>query len=88
MHIFKTKDQKGKSDQLQGWHLDLVGMLLNWFLKLKSQMRTYLEIDTFAPFYFKWNDAKNRGNRERKAKENRREKQKNREEQERKEKET
>jgi len=42
----------------------------------------------FAPFYFKWNDAKNRGNRERKAKENRREKQKNREEQERKEKET
>jgi hypothetical protein len=46
----------------------------------------------FAPFYFKWNDAKNRGNRERKTKEKQRKidekNRKNREEQERKEKET
>jgi hypothetical protein len=26
-------------------------MLLNWFLKLKSQMRTYLEIDTFLHLF-------------------------------------
>jgi len=51
MHKFKTNDQKGKDYQLQGWHLDLVGMQLNWFLKSKSQMRTDLEIDTFSHIF-------------------------------------
>jgi len=42
MHKFKTKNQSEKDSQLQGWHLNLTGMQLNWFLKLKSQLRTWL----------------------------------------------
>jgi len=37
MHKFKTKAQTEEGGQLQGWHLNLAGMQLNWFLKSKSQ---------------------------------------------------
>jgi hypothetical protein len=42
IHKFKTKDKNRKGSQIQGWHLDLAGMPLNWFLKSKSQLMTWL----------------------------------------------
>jgi hypothetical protein len=66
MHKFKTKNQRKKDGQLQGWHLNLARMQLNWFLKSKSQLRTGLNKskikDRFenwhflTPFSFQWND--------------------------------
>jgi hypothetical protein len=42
IHKFKTIDKNRKGSQIQGWHLDLAGMPLNWFLKSKSQLMTWL----------------------------------------------
>jgi len=66
MHKFKIMDQSEKDDQLQGWYLNLVGMQLNWFLKSKFKLRTWLnklKIESFGnkaffcAILFKWNSA-------------------------------
>ena len=38
----QNQGPKWKGGQLQGCHLNLTGMQLNWFLKLKSQLKTWL----------------------------------------------
>jgi hypothetical protein len=64
IHKFKTIDKNRKGSQIQGWHLDLARMSLNWFLKSKSQLMTWLNkskiknwfgnrhIWILAPFFF------------------------------------
>jgi hypothetical protein len=34
MHKFRTKDQSEQDGQLQGWHLHLTRMQLNWFFRI------------------------------------------------------
>ena len=54
LHKSETKDQVGKGGQLQGQRLNLAGMQLNWFLKSKLQLRTWLIKSKIKDWFGLW----------------------------------